>query len=167
MAEKKAEPVIIKKYPNRRLYNTETSSYITLEDLRQMVKRGEDFVVFDAKTEENLTRFILTQIIFEQESKGYNILPEGFLKQLICFYDDTLSNVLTPYLEAAMMTFTRNQEQMRSYLKPPFETFNPMKTFEGLAKQNMQFFETAMKAFTEFKPPFAPGSQKPSNDKKD
>lgn len=165
MGEKKPEPIIIKKYPNRRLYNTETSAYITLEDLRQMVKNGIDFVVHDAKTHENLTRFILTQIIFEQESKGYNILPEGFLKQLICFYDDALSNVLTQYLEATMNSFTHNQEQMRRYIKLPFDSYNPMKQFEDITKQNMDWFDSAMKAFTDFQQSFTPGKNEPKHKK--
>src|SRR5918993_5139291 len=116
MAEKddvKVAPITIKKYANRRLYNTATSSYVTLDHLCQMVKDGMDFVVYDAKTGEDITRSVLTQIIVEEESKGQNLLPESFLRQLIGFYGDSLQSVLPRYLEFAMAGFARQQEQMR------------------------------------------------------
>ena len=106
-------PVHIKKYANRRLYNTQSSSYVTLEQLAAMVKEGVDFVVVDAKSEEDLTRSVLTQIIVEQENKGENLLPIGFLRQLIGCYGDGLQSMLPNYLEATMEAFARNQEQMR------------------------------------------------------
>src|SRR5579872_5577732 len=108
------KPVIIKKYANRRLYDTETSAYITLEDLCTRVKQGRQFVVVDAKTGQDLTRQVLTQIIFEQEIKGFQILPTGFLRSVIRFYDDKMHGVLQQYLEASMNTFLSNQERMQS-----------------------------------------------------
>src|SRR5579875_1791876 len=107
-------PVVVKKYANRRLYNTETSSYITLDNLAQMVRAGRDFVVYDAKTGEDITRGVLTQIIVEEESKGRAMLPTNFLRQLIGFYGDSLQNVVPRYLDQAMATFARQQQQMRS-----------------------------------------------------
>ncbi len=154
------ESLVIKKYANRRLYDTSTSKYITLEDVAQMVKHNVDFVVRDAKTNEDLTRSILTQVIFEQESKGYNMLPIGFLRQLICFYDDSLRNVLPHYLEASISMFSRNQDQMRSYMSNQMDTFSPMKNFEAIARQNMDIFENAMKMFTEFNRSLMPGSNR-------
>ena len=116
MAEKDAKaraPVVIKKYANRRLYNTEKSTYVTLEHLAQMVRDGEDFIVNDAKTGEDITRSVLTQIIFDEESKGQNMLPTRFLRQLIGLYGDTLQGFVPGYLDASMDTFSKNQEKMR------------------------------------------------------
>ncbi|MGE3713959.1 MAG: polyhydroxyalkanoate synthesis repressor PhaR [Alphaproteobacteria bacterium] len=107
------EPVVIKKYANRRLYDTETSAYITLEDLCQRVKEGREFTVVDAKTGQDLTRQILTQIIFEQETKGFPLLPTDFLRDVIRFYDDNMHNAMQHYLGASMKTFIQNQEKMR------------------------------------------------------
>ena len=110
----KPAPVVIKKYANRRLYNTATSAYVTLDHLSQMVKDKTDFVVYDAKTGEDITRSVLTQIIFEEESKGgQTLLPIPFLRQLISFYGDSLQGVVPQYLEMSMSQFARNQEQMR------------------------------------------------------
>ena len=106
-------PITIKKYANRRLYNTAKSSYVTLEHLAQMVRDGQDFVVYDAKTGEDITRSVLTQIIFEEEAKGQNMLPISFLRQLIRLYGDSLQGVVPGYLEASMEAFGRNQEQLR------------------------------------------------------
>src|SRR5689334_2318410 len=106
-------PVVVKKYANRRLYNTESSSYITLDNLAQMVRAGRDFVVYDAKTGEDITRGVLTQIIVEEESKGRALLPTAFLRQLIGFYGDSLQTLVPRYLEQAMGVFARQQEQMR------------------------------------------------------
>lgn len=145
------EPLLIKKYSNRRLYNTATSNYITLEDLRKLVKDDVAFVVKDAKTDEDLTRVTLTQIILEQESKGYDLLPVNFLRQIICFYDDSLSNAFSQYLTSSMDAFTKNQQQMRDYLKNPIQGFSF--DLEDITKQNMQWFENSFKAFAEFASP--------------
>ena len=110
-------PVVIKKYANRRLYNTATSSYVTLDDLAKMIKKGADFTVFDAKTGEDITRSVLTQIIVEEEQKGQNLLPISFLRQLISFYGDSMQFLVPGYLEQAMLAFARNQEQMRKNLQ--------------------------------------------------
>lgn len=145
------KPVIVKKYSNRRLYDTGTSAYVTLEDLCQMVKKGVDFKVQDAKTGEDITRSVLTQIIFEQESKGYNMLPIGFLRQIIGFYGDNLSALLPSYLDKTMDNFSKNQEQMRSVMGA-FGDFSPFKQFEKLGKQNMEMFEKAMNLWNPFGP---------------
>src|SRR6476659_7662384 len=146
----KSAPVVIKKYANRRLYNTATSAYVTLEHLSKMVKEKVDFVVYDAKTGEDITRPVLTQIIFEEESKGgQTLLPIPFLRQLISFYGDSLQGVVPQYLEMSMSQFARNQEQMRSYLQNAFG-FNPFQQFETMGKQNMAMFEKAMRMFNPF-----------------
>jgi polyhydroxyalkanoate synthesis repressor PhaR len=146
----KSAPVVIKKYANRRLYNTATSAYVTLEHLSQMVKDKTDFVVYDAKTGDEITRSVLTQIIFEEESKGgQTLLPIPFLRQLISFYGDSLQGVVPQYLEMSMSQFARNQEQMRSYLRNAFG-FNPFQQFETMGKQNMAMFEQAMRVFNPF-----------------
>src|SRR3954471_8311082 len=147
----KPAPVVIKKYANRRLYNTATSAYVTLEHLSQMVKDKVDFVVYDAKTGDEITRSVLTQIIFEEESKGgQTLLPIPFLRQLISFYGDSLQGVVPQYLEMSMSQFARNQEQMRSYLQNAFG-FNPFQQFETMGKQNMAMFENAMRMFNPFR----------------
>jgi len=149
----KPAPVVIKKYANRRLYNTATSAYVTLEHLSKMVKDKIDFVVYDAKTGEDITRPVLTQIIFEEESKGgQTLLPIPFLRQLISFYGDSLQGVVPQYLEMSMTQFARNQDQMRRYLQNAFG-FNPFQQFEAMGKQNMAMFENAMRMFN----PFAAG----------
>lgn len=146
----KPAPVVIKKYANRRLYNTATSAYVTLDHLSQMVKDKTDFVVYDAKTGEDITRSVLTQIIFEEESKsGQNLLPIPFLRQLISFYGDSLQGVVPQYLEMSMAQFSRNQEQMRRYMQNAFG-FNPFQQFEAMGKQNMAMFENAMRMFNPF-----------------
>src|SRR3974390_509031 len=142
-------PVVIKKYANRRLYNTATSAYVTLEHLSQMVKEKTDFVVYDAKTGEDITRSVLTQIIVEEESKGQTLLPISFLRQLISFYGDSLQGVVPQYLEMSMTQFARNQEQMRRYMQNAFG-FNPFQQFESMGKQNMAMFEKAMRMFNPF-----------------
>ena len=145
-------PITIKKYANRRLYNTATSSYVTLDHLCQMVKDGIDFVVFDAKTSEDITRSVLTQIIVEEESKGgQNLLPINFLRQLISFYGDNLQFLLPRYLEQSMDSFALNQEQMRKYLQESFGGMFPFSRFEELGKQNMAFLEQAMRMWNPFK----------------
>src|SRR5690349_377470 len=153
----KPAPVVIKKYANRRLYNTATSAYVTLDHLSQMVKDKTDFVVYDAKTGDDITRSVLTQIIFEEESKsGQTLLPIPFLRQLISFYGDSLQSVVPQYLEMSMTQFARNQEQMRRYLQNAFG-FNPFQQFESMGKQNMAMFEKAMRMFN----PFAAGQNAP------
>ncbi len=145
----KPAPVVIKKYANRRLYNTATSAYVTLDHLSQMVKEKTDFVVYDAKTGEDITRSVLTQIIVEEESKGQTLLPISFLRQLISFYGDSLQGVVPQYLEMSMTQFARNQEQMRTYMQNAFG-FNPFQQFESMGKQNMAMFENAMRMFNPF-----------------
>ncbi|MCZ6721180.1 MAG: polyhydroxyalkanoate synthesis repressor PhaR [Proteobacteria bacterium] len=144
--------VTIKKYANRRLYNTATSSYVTLENLCQMVKDGVDFVVVDAKTGEDITRSVLTQIIVEEESRGPNLLPIGFLRQLIRYYDDSLQAFLPRYLEVSMETFTRNQEEMRDYMRQAFDGLSPFTQFEELGRQNLTMVQRAFDKFGAAKP---------------
>ena len=151
-AEPTAKPAVVKKYANRRLYNTATSSYVTLDELSQMVRKGEEFVVFDAKTGEDLTRSILTQIILEEDSKGRNLLPINFLRQLIGFYDDSLRAFLPRYLELSMENFARHQDQMRGYVEQTFGRFFPLAQFEDMARQNMALFQRAATMFTPRKP---------------
>ncbi|MPZ37734.1 MAG: polyhydroxyalkanoate synthesis repressor PhaR [Rhizobiales bacterium] len=145
-----AEPVTIKKYANRRLYNTGTSSYVTLEDLASMVKAGEDFVVYDAKTGEDITRSVLAQIIFEQENKeGQNLLPIKFLRQLIRFYGDSMQMLVPRYLEASIESLTREQEKFRQQMSQAFGTgaFGPL---EDQVRRNMEMFQRAFSMFTPF-----------------
>jgi polyhydroxyalkanoate synthesis repressor PhaR len=139
---------VVKKYANRRLYNTATSSYVTLDDLSKMVRAGEEFVVYDAKTGEDLTRSILTQIILEEDSKGRNLLPINFLRQLIGYYDDSLRAFLPRYLELSMENFAANQEQIRRYIEGTFGQFFPLGQFEDMARQNMALFQRAATMFT-------------------
>jgi polyhydroxyalkanoate synthesis repressor PhaR len=142
----KPEKIVIKKYANRRLYNTAKSSYVTLDDLSKMVRAGQDFAVYDAKTGEDITRSVLTQIIFEEEAKGQSMLPTNFLRQIIGLYGDTLQGVVPSYLEASMETFAKNQERMRQ----AFSANQPMANFETLARGNMEWFEQAMRMFSPF-----------------
>lgn len=152
--------VTIKKYANRRLYNTATSSYVTLDHLCQMVKDDVDFVVYDAKTGEDITRAVLTQIIVEEEAKGQNLLPISFLRQLIGFYGDNLQMVVPRYLETAMATFADNQERMRSYMQEAFGGLFPFTQFEDMTKKNLAMFEQAMKMFAP--PPAGDRTSQPS-----
>jgi polyhydroxyalkanoate synthesis repressor PhaR len=140
----RSKPVVVKKYANRRLYNTATSSYVTLDDLAKLIKEGGDFVAHDAKTGEDLTRSVLTQIIVEQEQKGQNLLPISFLRQLIGFYGDSMQFLVPRYLEQAMVAFARNQEQMRKSLEATFGIF-PFGQLEEMGKRNMALFEHALK----------------------
>ena len=157
-SKKKDGPIVIKKYANRRLYDTGRSSYVTLEDLCQMVKDGQDFIVYDAKSGDDLTRQVLTQIILDQESKGENMLPESFLKQLIGFYGDSLQSVVPNYLEQAFEAFAKNQEDFRAQMQKSMENMsimNPMASmpsFEDINRQNRELFENAMKAWAPFNP---------------
>ncbi|MES2336854.1 MAG: polyhydroxyalkanoate synthesis repressor PhaR [Pseudomonadota bacterium] len=136
-------PVIIKKYANRRLYNTESSSYITLEHLAAMTREGRDFKVVDAKTDEDITHNVLTQIIMEEESRGQTMLPVPFLRQLIALYGDSMQAMVPGYLEASMDSFRRNQEQFKTAVEGAF-AHSP---FAEIAKRNMQMFEVAAQAF--------------------
>jgi len=145
----RTKPVVVKKYANRRLYNTATSSYVTLDDLAKMIKEGGDFVATDAKTGEDITRSVLTQIIVEQEQKGQNLLPISFLRQLISFYGDSMQFLVPGYLEQAMIAFARNQEQMRKNLQATFGMF-PFGQFEEVSKQNIALFERALKMLTPY-----------------
>jgi polyhydroxyalkanoate synthesis repressor PhaR len=151
------EPTIIKKYANRRLYNTDKSAYVTLDDLAQMVKEGDEFVVRDAKSGEDLTHQVLTQIILEQEGRGGNLLPVNFLRKLIGYYGHNMGGVLPGYLEASLETFQRNQERLQEQFAHAFGS--PMKQFEEITRQNMAMFERAMSAFT----PFAGNKDKESD----
>ena len=143
-------PITIKKYANRRLYNTATSSYVTLENLATMVKAGSEFVVYDAKTGEDITRSVLTHIIVEEESKGQKLLPVSFLRHLISFYGDSLQVLVPRYLEHTMQAFARNQEQMRDYVREALDGLMPFNQLEEMSKQNIAIFETAMKMFSPF-----------------
>src|SRR5208282_2602998 len=147
---KTVEPVTIKKYANRRLYNTGTSSYVTLEDLAAMVKTGEDFVVYDAKTGDDITRSVLTQIIFEQENKeGQNLLPIAFLRQLIRFYGDSMQMLVPRYLEVSIESLTREQAKFREQLTQAFGV-SPFGALEETVRRNMEMFERAFAMFTPF-----------------
>jgi polyhydroxyalkanoate synthesis repressor PhaR len=152
---KSDQPTTIKKYANRRLYNTGTSTYVTLEDLAAMVKEGEDFLVYDAKTGDDITRSVLAQIIFEQENKaGQNLLPTTFLRQLIRFYGDSMQMVVPRYLEQSIDTLTREQEKFRKQLTTTF-SMTPFAPLEEHVRRNMEMFE---RTFSMFKPFAAPRS---------
>jgi polyhydroxyalkanoate synthesis repressor PhaR len=146
--------VVIKKYANRRLYNTQSSSYVTLEHLSEMVKKGVDFVVFDAKTNEEITRSVLTQIIFEEESRGQNLLPIQFLRQLIRFYGDSMQALVPSYLEMSLDSFTQQQERMRQQFSNTLGGAKGLTYFEDQVRQNMQLFDRAMKMFSPVGVPF-------------
>ncbi|HEY6028617.1 MAG TPA: polyhydroxyalkanoate synthesis repressor PhaR [Pseudolabrys sp.] len=157
MAEDK-EPVTIKKYANRRLYNTGTSTYVTLEDLATMVKDGDDFVVYDAKSGDDITRSVLAQIIFEQENKeGQSLLPITFLRQLIRFYGDSMQMLVPRYLEQSMQSLTSHQDKFREQMAQAFGNvgFGPM---EETVRRNMEMFEKTFAMFA----PFSRGQAKPA-----
>src|SRR5437588_11841983 len=147
---KSTDPITIKKYANRRLYNTGTSTYVTLEDLASLVKKGEDFVVYDAKTGEEITRSVLAQIIFEQENKeGQNLLPIAFLRQLIRFYGDSMQMLVPRFLEASIESLTREQGKFRDQMAQAFGvgSFGPL---EDQVRRNMEMFERAFAVFPMF-----------------
>ncbi|HEX4182841.1 MAG TPA: polyhydroxyalkanoate synthesis repressor PhaR [Caulobacteraceae bacterium] len=152
-----ADRVVIKKYANRRLYNTKSSAYVTLEHLAEMVKDGADFVVYDAKTGEDITRSVLTQIIFEEESHGQNLLPIQFLRQLIRFYGDSMQAFVPSYLELSLDSFTRQQERMRSQVAGAVGSTPGMGFLEDQVRQNLVLFNRAMKMFSPFA--FTPGGE--------
>jgi len=167
VSEDKAKdgPVVIKKYANRRLYNTQTSSYVTLDHLAGMVKDGVEFEVQDARTGDDITRSVLTQIIFEEEAKGQNLLPIKFLRQLIRFYGDSLQAFVPGYLDMSMDSFTKNQGAMRDRIAEAMGGGNQM--IENLTRQNLAIFERATQMFTPFgaagRKPEEPAEEKPSS----
>jgi polyhydroxyalkanoate synthesis repressor PhaR len=144
----KGDPVVIKKYANRRLYNTQTSSYVTLDHLCAMVKAGTEFEVRDARTGEDITRSVLTQIIFEEEAKGQSLLPIKFLRQLIRFYGDSLQGFVPGYLDMSMDSFAKNQEAMRNRIAEAFG--GGSQVIETMTRQNLAMFERAMQMFSPF-----------------
>ena len=149
-------PVVVKKYANRRLYNTESSSYITLDNLAELIRKGRDFVVYDAKSGEDITRSVLTQIIVEEEGKGRSLLPTTFLRQLIGFYGDQMQGLVPRYLEQSMALFTQQQEQLRAAMQKTMGNFFPFSnaTLEEVGRQNMAIVERAMSLFNPFyRPP--------------
>ncbi len=155
MAKKTAstgdDVIVIKKYANRRLYNTATSSYVTLDHLCEMVKQGQDFTVHDAKTNEDITRSVLAQIIFEEEGKsGQNLLPIKFLRQLIRFYGDSLQGFIPSYLELSMDSFSREQEKLRTRIASAFTGGPRLGQFEDQIRQNFAMFDSAMRMFSPF-----------------
>jgi len=159
MVEEQKEPITIKKYANRRLYNTGTSTYVTLEDLAAMVKNGEDFIVYDAKTGEDITRSVLAQIIFEQENKeGQSLLPITFLRQLIRFYGDSMQMLVPRFLEASIESLSKEQGKFREQIAQAFGVgaFGPL---EDQVRRNMEMFEKTFAMFA----PFARGQSKPSD----
>jgi len=143
-------PIVIKKYANRRLYNTETSSYVTLDHLADLVRKGRDFVVKDARSGEDITRSVLTQIIFELESQGQTLLPVPFLRQLIGFYGDRMQSMVPGYLQCSMEAFARNQEEIREAFEANLDPARAMSVFEDMTRQNMAFMENAMRMFSPF-----------------
>ena len=167
-----SDVAVVKKYANRRLYNTRTSSYVTLDELSQMVREAKEFVVYDAKSGEDITRSVLTQIILEEDGKGRNLLPISFLRQLIGLYDDSLHAVVPRYLEMSMENFLRQQDQMRAYMEGTFGRFFPLPQREGrnptqrearnptqrearnpiedIARQNLAVFQNAARMLNPF-----------------
>jgi polyhydroxyalkanoate synthesis repressor PhaR len=156
-----APPVVVKKYANRRLYNTESSSYITLDNLAEMVRQGRHFVVYDAKTSEDITRSVLTQIIVEEEGKGKAMLPTAFLRQLIGFYGDSVQGLVPRYLEQALAAFGHQQEQMRTAMQKSMGNFFAFGNMEEVGRQNMAMMERALSLFTPF---YRPGDPVPGAD---
>ncbi len=152
--------VVVKKYANRRLYNTESSSYITLDTLAEMVREGRDFVVYDAKTGDDITRGVLTQIIVEEENKGRAMLPTGFLRQLIGFYGDSMQTLVPKYLEQALSSFARQQEQMRQAVQQTMGSFFPF-GMEEVGRQNLAMMERAMSLVAPFARPGEGGEPGP------
>ncbi len=157
-------PVVVKKYANRRLYNTESSSYITLDNLAAMVRQGRDFVVYDAKSGDDITRGVLTQIIVEEEGKGHNLLPTGFLRQLIGFYGDQMQALVPRYLEQSMAAFAQQQDQMRAAMQKTMGSLFPFgnTTIEEVGRQNMAMMERALSLFTPFYRPTQPDPNAPA-----
>ncbi len=161
---------IVKKYANRRLYNTASSSYVTLDELCQMVREGQEFLVYDAKTGDDITRSVLTQIILEEDTKGRNLMPIGFLRQIIGLYDDNLKAVVPRYLEVSMENFARHHEQMREYMEETVGRFFPLKQldvknpFEDMARQNIAMFQKAASLFNPLHPDRGDEPAEPADD---
>jgi len=156
------QPVVVKKYANRRLYNTESSSYITLDNLADMVRQGRDFVVYDAKTGEDITRSVLTQIIVEEEGKGRALLPTAFLRQLIGFYGDQMQSLVPRFLEQALGAFAQQQEQVRATMQKTMGsmgTLFPFGNMEEVSRQNVAMMERAMSFFKPFYRAMDPAAQ--------
>jgi polyhydroxyalkanoate synthesis repressor PhaR len=159
-----SQTVVVKKYANRRLYNTESSSYITLDNLAAMVRQGRNFVVYDAKTGEDITRGVLTQIIVEEEGKqGQNLLPTAFLRQLIGFYGGQMQGLVPKYLEQALGAFAHQQEQMRTTVQKTMGNLFPFGNMEEVSRQNLAMMERAMSFFTPFYRPMDPGASGPGS----
>lgn len=170
----KIEPIVIKKYANRRLYNTNTSAYVTLDDVCNMIKKGDEVIIFDAKNGDDITHSVFTQIIAEQENKGHAMMPTGFLRQFISFYGDNMQSVLPRYLEYTMQAFTKNQAQIQAYFRSALGNISggitgldstplaggmlALAPFEQMSKQNLALFEQAMRLFA----PFTPAAEKPA-----
>ncbi len=166
MSDTKSAPpnaTIIKKYANRRLYNTATSTYVTLEDLAVMVKAGNDFLVFDAKTGEDITRSVLTQIIFEEENKGVTLLPINFLRQLIRYYGDSMQAFVPGFLEFSLDNLGKEQDKFRAQLLESWGA-DPLKAMEEHGKRNMAMFNDAMRMYNPFAATIAPKPASPPRD---
>jgi polyhydroxyalkanoate synthesis repressor PhaR len=153
--KRKDDVIVVKKYANRRLYDTGRSSYVTLDDLSEMIREGQEFVVQDAKTAEDITQSVLTQIIVEQEAKGDAMLPQGFMKQLIQFYGDNIQSYIPDYLEQSMQNFVHHQEDLRNQLDKSIETTmrplnTPLNMMEEISKTNMEMMNNTIKAFSPF-----------------
>lgn len=160
-------PVVVKKYANRRLYNTESSAYITLDNLAEMVRKGRDFVVYDAKSGEDITRGVLTQIIVEEEGKGQNLLPTGFLRQLIGLYGGSMQGIVPNYLEQAMSAFSDQQEKVRATVQKTMGSMTglfPFGNIEEVSRQNVAMMERAMTMFSPFPMASPAGAQKPEDE---
>lgn len=165
---KSNEPVTIKKYANRRLYNTGTSTYVTLEDLAQMVKNGEDFVVYDAKSSDDITHSVLTQIIFEQEGKGQNLLPINFLRQIIRFYGDSMQMLVPRYLDMSIENFSKEQNNLREHFSKTLGIggIGGFGMLEEQVRRNMEMFDRTFKMFLpngREEAPTAPASPQPDD----
>lgn len=159
--------IVIKKYANRRLYDTSTSQYVTLDHLRELVKNGTDFQVVDAKSGEDLTRGVLAQIIFEEEARGANLLPVDFLRQLISFYGDSLQSVVPGYLQMSMNNFAQQQEEFRSRMTEAMTSPQAsMSMIEEQTRRNMEMFGQAMRMFTPFGAGAEAGAPEPANETK-
>lgn len=153
--KRKDETIVVKKYANRRLYDTGRSSYVTLDDLCEMIREGQDFVVVDAKSGEDLTQNVLTQIIVEQEAKGETMLPPNFLRNLIQFYGDGVQSFIPEYLEQSMHNFVKHQEEIRSALNQSLENTmkplnSPLNMMEEISRKNMEIMNQTMKALSPF-----------------
>ena len=157
------EKIIIKKYANRRLYDTSASAYVTLDHLSELVRNGKEFQVQDAKTGEDLTRAVLAQIIFDQENRKEGVLPVSFLRQLIQFYGDSFQSMLPAYLELSMKSYTQQQDKWREYMQSALGSEEKAKAFEEQVRKNMSMFEDTMKFFAPFVPPGMPGALKPED----